>query len=215
MLVLEGAYLVSTEPPAFRRIAPPREAVLQALVERLAERIGRALERQGVLVRETDSSFLAFDPATGGPMADLIGHSITYRGVAACGAESVHAAEGATAWRSTRGSRSARRHADRHRHPRRPRVSRGAVRVDGGLPLDDESERLPTDCVRADRGVAAAARGSDDRAPLSARRASRAERGHREIQQRPGAAPPDHSMPLRGGKRWGYASCCAVPREAK
>ncbi|HSC07235.1 MAG TPA: transposase [Steroidobacteraceae bacterium] len=48
MLVLDGAYLVGTEPPVFRRVAPPREAELQALVERLAERIGRALERQGV-----------------------------------------------------------------------------------------------------------------------------------------------------------------------
>ena len=33
---------------------------------------------------------------------------------------------------------SARRHADRHRHPRRPGVSRGAVRADRGLPLDDD-----------------------------------------------------------------------------
>jgi hypothetical protein len=32
----------------FRRIAPPRQEELQALVERIAERIGRALERQGV-----------------------------------------------------------------------------------------------------------------------------------------------------------------------
>jgi hypothetical protein len=43
MLVLDGAYLVGTEPPAFRRIAPPSEAGLHALVERPAERIGRSL----------------------------------------------------------------------------------------------------------------------------------------------------------------------------
>jgi len=46
---------------------------------RLAERIGRALERQGLLVRDCDNSFLAFDPAAGGAMDDLLGHSITYR----------------------------------------------------------------------------------------------------------------------------------------
>jgi hypothetical protein len=79
MLVLDGAYLVDTHPLVFRRIAPSSEPELQVLVERLAERIGRALERQGVLVRDADSSFLAFDPATGGAMDDLIGHSITYR----------------------------------------------------------------------------------------------------------------------------------------
>jgi hypothetical protein len=79
MLVLDGAYLVGTEPPVFRNIAPPREAELQALVERLAQRIGRALERQGVLVRDAESSFLELDSAAGGPMDDLLGHSITYR----------------------------------------------------------------------------------------------------------------------------------------
>jgi Putative transposase len=40
LLVLDGAYLVETEPPVFRRIAPPTEAGLKTLVGRLAERIG-------------------------------------------------------------------------------------------------------------------------------------------------------------------------------
>jgi hypothetical protein len=46
LLVLDGAYLVGTEPPVFRRVAPPGEGDLQALVERLAERIRGALERR-------------------------------------------------------------------------------------------------------------------------------------------------------------------------
>jgi ribosomal protein S27E len=75
MLVLDGGYLVGTEPPAFRRIAPPGEAELQALVERLGERIGGALERRGVLVRDAESSYLELEPAADGPMADLLGHS--------------------------------------------------------------------------------------------------------------------------------------------
>jgi ribosomal protein S27E len=79
MLVLDGAYLVGTEPPVFRRIEPPRQEELQALVERVAERIGGALERQGLLARDADSSYLELDPAAGGPMDDLLGHSITYR----------------------------------------------------------------------------------------------------------------------------------------
>jgi hypothetical protein len=63
----------------FRRIAPPGLAEQQALLERLAERIGRALERQGVLARDAESSYLELDPAAGGPIDDLLGHSITYR----------------------------------------------------------------------------------------------------------------------------------------
>jgi hypothetical protein len=35
--VLDGAYLVGTEPPVFRRIEPRRQEELQALVERLAD----------------------------------------------------------------------------------------------------------------------------------------------------------------------------------
>jgi hypothetical protein len=42
---------VGTQPLVFRRIAAPRQEELQALGERIAERIGRALERQGVFAR--------------------------------------------------------------------------------------------------------------------------------------------------------------------
>jgi len=61
---------------ASRRRARPS---CRTLVERLAERIGGALERCGVLVRDTESSFLELDAAAGGPIDDLLGHSITYR----------------------------------------------------------------------------------------------------------------------------------------
>jgi hypothetical protein len=69
--VLDGAYLVATDPPVFCRIAPPGLAELQALLERLAERIGRALERQGILARDAESSYLEL--ARGGAMDDLWG----------------------------------------------------------------------------------------------------------------------------------------------
>lgn len=45
MLVLDGACFTGSGEPAFRRIAPPSAAELQSLVERLAGRIGRSLER--------------------------------------------------------------------------------------------------------------------------------------------------------------------------
>jgi hypothetical protein len=76
---LDGAYLVDAEPPVFRRIAAPSAKELEALVARIAERIGRALEHKGLLVRDCENSYLSFDAAAGGPMDDLLGHSITYR----------------------------------------------------------------------------------------------------------------------------------------
>jgi hypothetical protein len=79
MLFLDGAYLTEPNPPVFRRIGAPSVEELQALVERIAERIGRALERAGLLERDCENSFLTLDPAAGGPMDDLLGHSITYR----------------------------------------------------------------------------------------------------------------------------------------
>ena len=74
-----GAYLVPTRPPVFRCVAPPGERELQALVQRIAERIGRALERAGLLERDVEQSYLALEAEAGGPMDDLLGHSITYR----------------------------------------------------------------------------------------------------------------------------------------
>jgi ribosomal protein S27E len=79
MLFLDGAYLTDTKPPVFRRIPAPSAAELEALVRRIAERIGRALERKGLLVRDCENAYLSLDPAAAGPMDDLLGHSITYR----------------------------------------------------------------------------------------------------------------------------------------
>jgi hypothetical protein len=79
MLFLDGAYLTGTKPPVFRRIGAPSVKELQALLERIAECVGPALEREGLLVRDCENSYLSFDPAASEPMDDLIGHSITYR----------------------------------------------------------------------------------------------------------------------------------------
>ena len=40
--------------PVIQLVAAPSSAALQALVQRVAERIGRALERQGLLVRDCE-----------------------------------------------------------------------------------------------------------------------------------------------------------------
>jgi hypothetical protein len=80
MLIPDGVYLTDAERPVFSRVAAPTPRELQALVQQISERIGRRLERQGMLVRDAESSHLAFEPeGEEGALADLQGHSITYR----------------------------------------------------------------------------------------------------------------------------------------
>ncbi|MBK7249882.1 MAG: hypothetical protein IPI06_02985 [Gammaproteobacteria bacterium] len=51
---------------------------MQALVEQIASRIGRVLERRGLVERDIESAWLAGD-GEGGPLDDLLDSSITYR----------------------------------------------------------------------------------------------------------------------------------------
>jgi hypothetical protein len=62
------------------RVSAPTRVELQALVQRISERIGRHLERKGLLVRDLDSSHLALQLGdTEDALCELQGHSITYR----------------------------------------------------------------------------------------------------------------------------------------
>jgi len=117
MLVLDGAYLVGTEPPVFRRIAPPQqEEELQALLERIAERIGRALERQGILARDAENSYLELDPegaAARWPICSVTRSLIGLRSArrlarkcSRCRPCRCERMSRGKAWRSTRGFRS-------------------------------------------------------------------------------------------------------------
>ena len=62
-----------------QRFGSAEQRSAQALVQRVAERIGSALERQGLLVQDCEQSYLALDPGKGEPAGDLLGHSITSR----------------------------------------------------------------------------------------------------------------------------------------
>jgi hypothetical protein len=62
MLIRDGVYRVDTDSPAFHRLAVPTLAELQALAQRGSERIGRHMERQGMLLRDAEGSHLAFEP---------------------------------------------------------------------------------------------------------------------------------------------------------
>ena len=60
-------------------VSGPGAAELEALVQTIAERIGRSLERAGLITRAIENGYLAFDPAEEGPIHGLLGYSITYR----------------------------------------------------------------------------------------------------------------------------------------
>jgi hypothetical protein len=60
-------------------VTAPSSAELARLTQALALRIGRYLERQGLLERDAQNCYLAGDDLEAGPMAQLLGSSITYR----------------------------------------------------------------------------------------------------------------------------------------
>jgi hypothetical protein len=60
-------------------VPTPSTEELKRLVQRIAEQIGRSLERSGLITRDIDNAYLAFDPAEESPMHGQLGSSITYR----------------------------------------------------------------------------------------------------------------------------------------
>ena len=80
LLVLDGVY--QREGKDLLRFVPvpaPSAQDLTRLVQRIAERIGRSLERAGLITRDVDNAYLDFDPGEESPMHGLLGSSITYR----------------------------------------------------------------------------------------------------------------------------------------
>jgi hypothetical protein len=72
MLLLDGSL-------RFRWVKSPGGAELVRLTQTLVLRIGRFLERQGLLERDVGNSCLAGDGLEAGPMGQLRGSSIAYR----------------------------------------------------------------------------------------------------------------------------------------
>jgi hypothetical protein len=80
MLFLDGVYIERPDGSLFFRwVKAPSGAELTRLTQTLARRIGRHLERQGLLERDAENSYLAGDGLETGPMEQLLGSSITYR----------------------------------------------------------------------------------------------------------------------------------------
>jgi hypothetical protein len=80
MIFVYGVYVTGgVGPPVFRHLPSPGTAELQALVQQIAERMGRLLEKRGLIERDAENAWLSGDPVPVGSLDDLIGHSITYR----------------------------------------------------------------------------------------------------------------------------------------
>jgi len=80
MLFLDGVYVDGPHELArFRWVRAPTTQELTHLAHTIAQRVGRFLERQGLLERDAENSYLAGDAVDEDPMAQLLGHSITYR----------------------------------------------------------------------------------------------------------------------------------------
>jgi hypothetical protein len=67
--------VVGADAPVFRPVVAPESSDLQQLVEQIAGRIGRALERRGLVERDLENAWLATDTEAC-PLDDLLGHSI-------------------------------------------------------------------------------------------------------------------------------------------
>jgi hypothetical protein len=80
MLFLDGVYVERPDGSLrFRWVKAPTSAEVNHLTHTLARRVGRFLERQGLLERDTEHSYLFGEAVDAGPMDQLLGHSITYR----------------------------------------------------------------------------------------------------------------------------------------
>lgn len=81
LLAIDGVYLQREgRKPSFRRTKAPTKSELETLVHRISQRVGRCLERQGLLVQDAENAYLEMAPADEeDAMAHLLGSSISYR----------------------------------------------------------------------------------------------------------------------------------------
>jgi hypothetical protein len=80
MLFLDGVYVDGPHGLAqFRWVKAPTPEELTQLAHTIAHRVGRFLERQGLLERDAENSYLAGEAVGEDPMSQLLGSSITYR----------------------------------------------------------------------------------------------------------------------------------------
>ena len=84
ILFLDGVYVYrGNRPPRFQRVKAPDKGELEELIQLISQRVGRCLERQGLLEQDTESAWLDLDPAEDADaMPQLLGSSISYHRIA-------------------------------------------------------------------------------------------------------------------------------------
>ncbi len=81
-LVLDGVYTFDNERPRFHRVKAPNHDELVSLLHTIASRVTRALEKQGLLIRDAEQPYLDLEPADGfegQAYLQLLGSAIHYR----------------------------------------------------------------------------------------------------------------------------------------
>ncbi len=80
MLFLDGVYAKNKQgKTTFQRTNAPDQQELAILVHTISHRVARFLERQGVLERDEENSYLQLEGMDEDPMQQLIGCSVSYR----------------------------------------------------------------------------------------------------------------------------------------
>jgi hypothetical protein len=80
MLFLDGVYAKNKQgKTTFQRTNAPDQEELAVLVHTISHRVARFLERQGVLERDEENSYLQLEGMDEDPMQQLIGCSASYR----------------------------------------------------------------------------------------------------------------------------------------
>ena len=80
MLVLDGVYVDNDYGGLrFHRVKAPNVDELKSLVHAISHRVARFLEKRALLERDTKNTYLALETNDDDAMAQLQGHSITYR----------------------------------------------------------------------------------------------------------------------------------------
>ena len=82
LLFLDGVYVYrDNRPPRFKRVKAPAKDELEDLVQLISQRVGRCLERQGLLEQDTESAWLELEPCRRYRChaSDLLGSSVSYR----------------------------------------------------------------------------------------------------------------------------------------
>jgi len=81
ILFLDGVYVYrDNRAPRFQRVKAPVKDELEDLVQLISQRVGRCLERQGLLEQDSENAWLDLDPVEDNDaMPQILGSSVSYR----------------------------------------------------------------------------------------------------------------------------------------